>query len=106
VFLLSRMGRRTGIYYIDSTALPVCHNRRIDRHTVFTDLAARGKTSIGWFFGFKLHLGPVEIHREWMIAAPRKIMAAKLVSVLSLRMAMRLNSFSLQKKFSIRWRHL
>src|SRR3982751_1510357 len=56
VFLLSRMGRRTGIYYIDSTALPVCHNRRIDRHKVFADLAARGKTSIGWFFGFKLHL--------------------------------------------------
>jgi hypothetical protein len=56
VFLLSRMGRRTGIYYINSTALPVCHNRRIDRHKVFTDLAARGKTSIGWFFGFKLHL--------------------------------------------------
>jgi hypothetical protein len=47
VFLLSRMGRRTGIYYIDSRALPVCHNRRIDRHRVFVDLAARGKTSIG-----------------------------------------------------------
>src|SRR3954454_18220658 len=56
VFLLSRMGRRTGIYDLDSTALPVCHNRRIDRHKVFADLAARGKTSIGWFFGFKLHL--------------------------------------------------
>jgi hypothetical protein len=34
----------------------VCHNRRIDRHKVFADLAARGKTSLGWFFGFKLHL--------------------------------------------------
>jgi hypothetical protein len=56
VFLLSRMGPRTGIYYIDSTPLPVCHNRRIDRHKVFTDLAARGKTSLGWFFGFKRHL--------------------------------------------------
>jgi len=55
-FLLSRMGRRTGIYYVDSTALPVCHNRRINRHKVFADLAARGKTSTGWFFGFKLHL--------------------------------------------------
>jgi hypothetical protein len=56
VFLLSRMGRRTGIYYIDSTPLAVCHNRRIGRHKVFADLAARGKSSIGWFFGFKLHL--------------------------------------------------
>jgi hypothetical protein len=55
-FLLSRMGARTGVYYIDSTPLPVCHNRRIPRHKVFADLAARGKTSVGWFFGFKLHL--------------------------------------------------
>lgn len=55
-FLLSRMGRRTGIYYVDSTALPVCHNRRIGRHRVFAGLAARGKTSTGWFFGMKLHL--------------------------------------------------
>ena len=56
VFLLSRMGRGTGIYYIDSTPLAVCHNRRIGRHKVFADLAARGKSSIGLFFGFKLHL--------------------------------------------------
>jgi len=34
----------------------VCHNRRIAQHKVFTDLAARGRTSVGWFFGFKLHL--------------------------------------------------
>ena len=56
VFLLSRMGPRTGIYSIDSAPLPVCHNRRIGRRKVFADLAARGKTSLGWFFGFKLHL--------------------------------------------------
>ncbi|MBV8357721.1 MAG: IS982 family transposase [Deltaproteobacteria bacterium] len=55
-FLLSRLGQRTGIYYIDSTALAVCHNRRIGRHKTFKGLAARGKTSMGWFFGFKLHL--------------------------------------------------
>ena len=56
VFLLTRMGRRTGLYYIDSTPLPVCHPRRINRHRVFAGLAGRGKTSTGWFFGFKLHL--------------------------------------------------
>ena len=39
----------------DSTKLAVCHNRRIHRHKVFDGLAARGKTSMGWFFGFKLH---------------------------------------------------
>ena len=55
-FLASRRGRHTGIYYIDSTPLPVCHNRRIAKHKVFEGLAARGKTSMGWFFGFKLHL--------------------------------------------------
>jgi hypothetical protein len=55
-FLLSRRGQRTGIYYIDSTALAVCHNRRIGRHKTFAGMAARGKTSMSWFFGFKLHL--------------------------------------------------
>jgi Transposase DDE domain len=34
----------------------VCHPRRINRHKVFAGLAERGKTSLGWFFGFKLHL--------------------------------------------------
>src|SRR4051794_7285805 len=55
-FLHSHLGTRTGLYYIDSTALPVCDNHRINRHKVFADLAQRGKTSMGWFFGFKLHL--------------------------------------------------
>jgi hypothetical protein len=56
VFLLTRMGRKSGLYYIDSTPLPVCHPRRINRHKVFAGLAGRGKTSTGWFFGLKLHL--------------------------------------------------
>jgi hypothetical protein len=46
----------TGISFIDSTSIKVCHNRRIAAHKVFKDLAARGKTSVDWFFGFKLHL--------------------------------------------------
>lgn len=49
-------GRCTGISFIDSTPLQVCHPRRISRHKVFAGLAARGKTSLGWFYGFKLHL--------------------------------------------------
>src|ERR671912_439568 len=56
VFLLSHLGTRTGVYYIDSTALPVCDNHHLSRHKVFAGLAQRGKTSMGWFFGFKLHL--------------------------------------------------
>lgn len=55
-YLNTRKGRCTGIAFIDSTALAVCHNRRIHSHKVFEGWARRGKTSVGWFFGFKLHL--------------------------------------------------
>jgi len=48
-------GEETGIYIADSTSLSVCHPRRIHRHKVFEGLAQRGKTSMGWFFGLKLH---------------------------------------------------
>ena len=51
-------------------------------------------------------LGSVELHRELITAAARVIIALKLWSVLSALMAIRLNSFSLPKKFSIRWCHL
>lgn len=50
------MAQRTGIYFTDSKKLPVCHNRRIHSHQVFKGQAQRGKSSTGWFFGFKLHL--------------------------------------------------
>lgn len=55
-FLQALCGTPTGLSFIDSTTLAVCHNRRIRRHRVFAGLAARGKTSMGWFYGFKLHL--------------------------------------------------
>ena len=50
------LGDCTGISFIDSTSLDVCLNQRIATHKVFAGLAERGKTSTGWFFGFKLHL--------------------------------------------------
>jgi transposase len=56
VYLKHCFGSCTGISFIDSSSLKVCHNRRIRRHKVFQGLAARGKTSVDWFFGFKLHL--------------------------------------------------
>src|ERR1700759_3308 len=55
-YLLQRRGEITGIAFIDSTSLDVCHNKRIKRNKVFKDLAKRGKTTSGWFYGFKLHL--------------------------------------------------
>jgi hypothetical protein len=56
LLLHSLSGKQTGQYYIDATKLPVCHNLRITRNKVFKDVAKRGKTSTGWFFGFKLHI--------------------------------------------------
>jgi transposase len=56
VYLKHCFGNCTGIGFIDATSLKVCHNRRIKRHKVFDGLAQRGKTSVDWFFGFKLHL--------------------------------------------------
>ena len=50
------LGICTGISFMDSTALAVCKNPRIHSHKVFAGLAERGKTSTGWFFGFRLHL--------------------------------------------------
>jgi hypothetical protein len=55
VLLHCLSGEETGIYFADSTTLAVCHNRRISRHRVFDGLAAPGKTSMGWFYGLKLH---------------------------------------------------
>ena len=51
-----RSGKCSGISFVDSTPLKVCHNKRIGSNKVFADIAQRGKTSMGWFFGFKLHI--------------------------------------------------
>lgn len=57
VYLQTRgLASPTGLSFIDSTALKVCHNKRINRNRVFDGLAAIGKTTMGWFYGFKLHL--------------------------------------------------
>jgi hypothetical protein len=55
-YLQTKRGECTGISFVDSTKLIVCQNLRIKQHQQFRDLAKRGKTSTGWFFGFKLHL--------------------------------------------------
>lgn len=55
-YLRSCLGTCTGISFLDSTPLAVCDNHRIAQHKVFEGVAYRGKSSTGWFFGFKLHL--------------------------------------------------
>lgn len=56
LYLHNCFGHPTGMSFIDATSLVVCHNRRIHQHRVFKHIATRGKTSTGWFYGFKLHL--------------------------------------------------
>lgn len=50
------LGKCTGISFVDSTPLRVCRDQRIHIHKTFKGIAQRGKCSMGWFFGFKLHL--------------------------------------------------
>ena len=62
-------GKMEGIAFVDSTILSVCHICRASRHKVFKNMAKKGKSTTGWFFGMKLHL--VINHRAeivtWMI---------------------------------------
>jgi len=51
-----RLGTCTGISFIDSTPIKACHIKREKQNKVFKGLAIKGQCSIGWFFGFKLHL--------------------------------------------------
>lgn len=56
MYLKTKVGEQTDHYYVDSTTLSVCRNQRIPRHKTFEGVAERGKSSMGWFFGFKLHI--------------------------------------------------
>jgi hypothetical protein len=55
-YFRTRKGECSGISFVDSMPIAVCHNRRIHSHKVFRQTAKRGKTSMGWFYGFKVHL--------------------------------------------------
>lgn len=62
-------GEETGIYYIDSTKLQICHGKRTKGNKVFKNIAKIGRSSYGWFMGFKLHI---------IINHKGEIMAAKI----------------------------
>lgn len=55
-YLQSRFVSATGISFIDSTPVAVCHRKRISQHKVFRGLGELGKSTKGWFYGFKLHV--------------------------------------------------
>lgn len=55
-YMNHRKAKPTGIAFVDATKIQVCHQLRIPRHKVFSNSAARGKGTMGWFYGFKLHL--------------------------------------------------
>ena len=55
-YLLAHFGTCSGISFVDATRLRVCDTKRISSHKVFAGKAERSKTSMGWFYGFKLHL--------------------------------------------------
>lgn len=57
IFLKTQcLGEGTGISFIDSTPIRVCKNKRIKRNKVFKGIATTGKSTMGYFHGFKLHL--------------------------------------------------
>jgi len=57
VYLKMRgLGKCTGISFIDSTHLRVSHIKREKQHKVFKGIAEKSFGTMGWFYGFKLHL--------------------------------------------------
>ena len=56
IFLHSLKGKETGIYFVDSMALEVAHVKREKQNKVFKNIAQKSKSTMGWFYGFKLHL--------------------------------------------------
>ena len=68
-FMLTLAKSPTGIYFVDSTPIKVCHIKREKQHKVFEGLAKKSKSTMGWYFGFKLHI---------LINSCGEIMAVKL----------------------------
>ena len=55
-FIQTLTGEKTGICFVDSTLLKVCHIKREKQNKMFKGLAKKSKSIMGWFFGFKLRI--------------------------------------------------
>jgi len=53
---LAGLNKSTGISFLDSFSLESCHVKRASSHKTLKDLARKGVTSTGWFYGFKVHI--------------------------------------------------
>ena len=57
IFLETKsLGQCTGISVIDSTPIRSCHIKRKRQHKTFNEFDRKVKSTLGWFYGFKLHL--------------------------------------------------
>ena len=56
IFFKTIRAKSEGIAFVDSTSIKVCHNKRISQHKCFKSIAKRSKTSMNWFYDFKVHL--------------------------------------------------
>lgn len=61
--VLKNHAETNGISFIDSFALEACHVKRRYAHKTLKGIARKGKTSMGWFYGLKLHV-VINIHGE------------------------------------------
>ena len=55
-FVQTLTGEKTGIYFVDSTLIKVCHIKREKQNKVFDGIAKKSKSTMGWFFCFKLYI--------------------------------------------------
>lgn len=58
LYCMTRSIRANGhdVHFVDSTALPVCKILREKYAKLFKGIAKKSKSTMGWFYGFKLHL--------------------------------------------------